>query len=535
VFGAQGKNKRRYTHVFDGLGKISRFNFPTSTEGDDSQGSVEFSTKFLRSSWHKKVVQDGEDLPVHVTMGTTEPALDPKQYATLAKNVMFSKFDNANVNVHQVGGLGQGGPWMALTDVRDGHVQFDPDSLATLSRPAESPDSVTLQMGLGLGLELFSNAHPKAVRGSTLNHAVEVKLLPTASNRAHIIRTDPQLRRQIVGSVDTGPGKIPYVHDFSVTDKYAVVVHWPVEIDVQSAFSGQGLLQQMKWREQQPTRIHVFDISDEAMERADGADRPPVASFETTAMFALHNINAFEATAADGSLEIVLDVDAYPDAASLGAENFGFIGNWASAEGRRKMQPLGECYRWRLPMDNSPPASPAAPAKWVQPQKLSAVTAQGRRMKFEVPRINPLVEGRPFRFSYSVVTGAGEGQGELSSWPLMKLDHSQAAQQAPVTALTWAAQGCFPSEPVFVPRSEADPLREQQGEEAGAEDDGYLLSTVFDCSRQESFLLVLDAAHMTELARCYTGMVIPFDIHGEFFRPQSTENKPLSCPSNLTH
>jgi carotenoid cleavage dioxygenase-like enzyme len=24
VFGAQGKNKRRYTHVFDGLGKISR-------------------------------------------------------------------------------------------------------------------------------------------------------------------------------------------------------------------------------------------------------------------------------------------------------------------------------------------------------------------------------------------------------------------------------------------------------------------------------------------------------------------------------
>jgi hypothetical protein len=57
---------------------------------------VEFSTKFLRSSWHKKVVQDGEDLPVHVTMGTTEPALDPKQYATLAKNVMFSKFDNAN-------------------------------------------------------------------------------------------------------------------------------------------------------------------------------------------------------------------------------------------------------------------------------------------------------------------------------------------------------------------------------------------------------------------------------------------------------
>ena len=64
---------------------------------------------------------------------------------------------------------------------------------------------------------------------------------------------------------------------------------------------------------------------------------------------------------------------------------------------------------------------------------------------------------------------------------------------------------CYPSEPVFVPRPGASD-----------EDDGVLLSQVYDGEKRETFLLVLDAKDMTELSRCYTGMRCPISFHGQF-------------------
>ena len=54
--------------------------------------------------------------------------------------------------------------------------------------------------------------------------------------------------------------------------------------------------------------------------------------------------------------------------------------------------------------------------------------------------------------------------------------------------------------------------------EAEHEDDGVLLSVVLDAGAGTSFLLVLDAADLSELARAEVPHHIPFGFHGQFAR-----------------
>jgi carotenoid cleavage dioxygenase-like enzyme len=72
------------------------------------------------------------------------------------------------------------------------------------------------------------------------------------------------------------------------------------------------------------------------------------------------------------------------------------------------------------------------------------------------------------------------------------------------TQRTWRQDGCYPGEPVFVPRP------------GGGRDEGALLSVVLDAPRGHSFLLVLDATTLAELARVDLPHVVPFGFHGSF-------------------
>ena len=84
---------------------------------------------------------------------------------------------------------------------------------------------------------------------------------------------------------------------------------------------------------------------------------------------------------------------------------------------------------------------------------------------------------------------------------IVKVDVSDAA------TLSWSERDCYPGEPVFVARPEAE-----------REDDGVLLSVVLDAAAGASMLLVLDAADLSELARAQVPHHIPFSFHGQFMR-----------------
>jgi carotenoid cleavage dioxygenase-like enzyme len=112
----------------------------------------------------------------------------------------------------------------------------------------------------------------------------------------------------------------------------------------------------------------------------------------------------------------------------------------------------------------------------------------------ELPRIN---YGRCHERPHRYVWGVGVGTG----W----LDRIVKGDVVARESLVWHEEGCYPGEPVFV----AAP-------DARDEDGGVLLSVVFDGHKGNSFLLVLDARNLDELARVEVPHHIPFGFHGQF-------------------
>ena len=118
---------------------------------------------------------------------------------------------------------------------------------------------------------------------------------------------------------------------------------------------------------------------------------------------------------------------------------------------------------------------------------------------FEWPRINyPASNARPYRYAYgagATTNGHGTPTGAIT-----KLDPDNAA------AIHWTAEHCYVGEPVFVPRPGSH-----------VEDDGVVLSIVFDPKTGGSFLLVLDGHKLAERARVHAPHRMPFGFHGDFF------------------
>ena len=114
----------------------------------------------------------------------------------------------------------------------------------------------------------------------------------------------------------------------------------------------------------------------------------------------------------------------------------------------------------------------------------------------DLPRIN---YGRCSERRHRYVWGAGFGDtGWIDS--IVKADVENGETKV------WSEDGSFPGEPVFVAAPGDDT----------AEDEGVLLSVVFDSDAGDSFLLVLDAADLGELARARAPHHIPFGFHGQF-------------------
>jgi len=113
----------------------------------------------------------------------------------------------------------------------------------------------------------------------------------------------------------------------------------------------------------------------------------------------------------------------------------------------------------------------------------------------EFPRIDERLVGRRHRFGYT----AGFLSGEVS---LMKHDFTSGSSQ---TRILRGAGGF--AEPVFVPRH-AD----------AAEDDGWVLSLVYDAGNDTSDLLVLNAADFTgePEAVVHLPQRVPFGFHGNW-------------------
>ena len=103
---------------------------------------------------------------------------------------------------------------------------------------------------------------------------------------------------------------------------------------------------------------------------------------------------------------------------------------------------------------------------------------------------------RKIRYTYGLVN---RGKSTLLD-AIIKFDSSSGGGHK-----LWERQGHTPGEAIFVPDS---------GD--GGEDAGVLLSVVLDGHAGTSYLLVLDAHTLHEVARADMGVAMPFGFHGAF-------------------
>jgi carotenoid cleavage dioxygenase-like enzyme len=327
-------------------------------------------------------------------------------------------------------------------------VQFDPLTLeAAQVRPYEAPGQL-------------STAHPHANRasGAMLNYAA--KLGARSSYRFYEVPAGGAPGRALPARVigELGVREPAYMHSFGLTERWFVLAEFPLVVNpLALALSGRPYIENYSWKPERGTRFTLVDrISGEAR-----------SGFSTEACFAFHHVNAFER---DG--EVVVDVCAYPDA--------GIVED-LYLERLRAGKPIARAALTRFTLG------------------LAERSVRGERLAedIELPRINyRRCNERPHRYVWGNAGGPG---GWLER--IVKVDVTAR------TTRSWSAPGCFPGEPVFVARPEAE-----------REDDGVLLSVVLDAHAGRSLLLVLDAANLSELARARVPHHIPFSFHGQFVR-----------------
>jgi all-trans-8'-apo-beta-carotenal 15,15'-oxygenase len=137
---------------------------------------------------------------------------------------------------------------------------------------------------------------------------------------------------------------------------------------------------------------------------------------------------------------------------------------------------------------------------------LASGTARNERLSercCEFAMVNPRREGLSSRFAWMAVAERETGNDPLQA--IKKLDLVSGERKV------WsAAPRGFVSEPVMVPRPTP------AGGPEPAEDDGWVLTLIWNGARCASDLVILDAATMEELAVVELPLAIPYGLHGSF-------------------
>ena len=257
--------------------------------------------------------------------------------------------------------------------------------------------------------------------------------------------------------------KPAYIHGFGMTKKYFIITAGPlVVVPIELLFWKRPYIENHKWRPQDGASIWVI-------EKESGKVK---AYFETDPFFCFHHVNAWE----EGN-EIIMDINAYDDASIIQKYYLREL------EQPDVELPFGTIRRFRLNLST----------KKADIQIISNAC-------IELPRIdyNRYNTESNYRFTYGVSLNPNERKGFYNSVVKINVQTGENSY--------WFETGCYPGEPVFYPSPKSK-----------SDQDGVLLSIVLDTKTQNSFLLILDATTMNEIARAGLPEPIVYGFHGDFF------------------
>ncbi|MEN9218680.1 MAG: carotenoid oxygenase family protein [Gloeomargarita sp. DG_2_bins_126] len=252
-------------------------------------------------------------------------------------------------------------------------------------------------------------------------------------------------------------GGFAFLHDFILTEHYTIFFQNPVNFNpIPYVLGWTGAAQCLHFDPEQPTRILVIP-------REGGA----VRVFLTDSCFVFHHANGYE----QGD-ELILDSICYSHFPTIDQQTDYRTIDFASL-------PSGQLKRFRVNLTTH-----------------QVQTSLLLERCCEFPQVHPQRVGRAYERVY-----LGVAADPLANAPLqgiMRLEPETGRQKMWLAG----AQG-FVGEPVFVPKGDA-------------EDQGWLLTVVYNAARQCSDIVILDAETMTAVATLHLQHHIPYGLHGSF-------------------
>lgn len=251
-----------------------------------------------------------------------------------------------------------------------------------------------------------------------------------------------------------------YMHSFAMTEHYLILIEPPFRVNpLDLVFGSATFFETYTWKSKQQTIITVLDKK----------TGKTINTYKTDPFFFLHQINAYEEKET-----LIIDLVSYHDPLIVTSFN---LHEWY-----KNGQRLPKGYPTRLTINLN--------RRDVHQKRLS-------NLSMEMPRINYAAHNtKPYAYVY----GVHIPEQESFTSHIIKLEVKSGK------TFFWHENDCYPSEPVFIARPGGK-----------TEDDGVLVTPVLDLRSSTSFLLILDARNMKELARAHAPHHIPFDSHGYFF------------------
>jgi carotenoid cleavage dioxygenase len=243
------------------------------------------------------------------------------------------------------------------------------------------------------------------------------------------------------------------MHDFNITKNYVIFMDLPAVFDLEMAMRGE---MPIHWSDSYPARLGVMPRN--------GSDAE-VTWYDIDPCYVFHPMNAYE----DGS-RIVLDVARLDHIWRDSPLDF----------------PAPSLYRWTID---------TATGK-VREQQVDDLPA-------EFPRVADSVVGLRHRYGYMMANATESAFEEplSAAGAILKYDRDTGSRSQIDVGM-----GRLPGETVFVP-----------AEGGTAEDDGYLMTYVYDASTDSSDFVIFDASSMSAepIATVHLPRV-PFGFHGNW-------------------
>jgi beta,beta-carotene 9',10'-dioxygenase len=327
-------------------------------------------------------------------------------------------------------------------------VVFDPKTLDTIGN-FEYNDKLPKS-------QIWESAHAQhdLAAGETFNYLIEFG--PQSSYVIWKMR-DHLAVREVVNKI---PVDLPaYMHSFALTEHYIILVEFPFVVNPMDLIHRtKPFIFNYTWKPERGTTFYVTERSTGKL----------VAKIKDDPFFAFHHVNAY-----DEQGKIFIDIVTEPNADIIGVIT-------ETVTDKKKILESGKTKLQRFTIDMST-------------QALSKETIFNDRL--EMPRVPADRTAHEYQYCYAIDAEFPNSVNDVR--PLYKIDVNAKTSQK------WAKAGCFPGEPIFVPRPEAQD-----------EDDGVVLSVVLDLVNNTSFLLILDAHTMQELGRAEAPHAIPVGLHG---------------------